>query len=119
MTFLSDDAFAIMAVCPEANKFYGITVDYISTNKFKFVWAFKVDREKAHREGYDAKRVHGSVELDSEYPGCPYCKTNRFVFCGCGAVICWHGQHVVQCPNCGAKGEVSSVSSVDLKGGLL
>lgn len=40
MTYLSDEAFAIMAVCPETNKSYGITVDYLSANKFKFVWAF-------------------------------------------------------------------------------
>lgn len=119
MTFLSDDAFAIMAVCPETNKSYGITVDYLSANKFKFVWAFKVDREKARREGYDTKHVHGAVELDREYPGCPYCKSKRFIFCGCGAVICWHGQNIVQCPSCGAKGEVTSVSSVDLKSGSL
>jgi hypothetical protein len=117
MTNLSDEAFAVMAVCPETKKYYGITVDYLSRNSFKFVWAFKVDPEKAHREGYDTKSVSGSVTLDDDYPGCPYCKSKQFIFCSCGAIICWHGQKVVTCPKCGASGEVTSVSSVNLKGG--
>ncbi len=29
MTPVSDKAFAVMAVCPEAKKYYGITVDYL------------------------------------------------------------------------------------------
>ena len=117
MTPVSDKAFAVMAVCPEANKYYGITVDYLRKNAFKFVWAFKIDKDKAKREGYASQRVHGSVELDTEYPGCPYCKSKRFIFCSCGTVMCWHGQRVVTCPSCGQTGEVSSVSSVDLHGG--
>lgn len=117
MTPVSDKAFAVMAVCPEAKKYYGITVDYLRKGAYKFVWAFKIDKDKAKREGYDSQRVHGSVELDSEYPGCPYCKSKQFIFCSCGAVMCWHGQRVVTCPSCGQTGEVSSVSSVDLHGG--
>lgn len=120
MTPVSDKALAVMAVCPEAKKYYGITVDYLRKGAYKFVWAFKIDKDKAKREGYDSQRVHGSVELDSEYPGCPYCKSKQFIFCSCGAVMCWHGQRVVTCPSCGQTGEVSSVSSVssvDLHGG--
>jgi hypothetical protein len=117
MTNLSDEAFAVMAVCPDTKQYYGITVDYLARNSFKFVWAFKIDRAKAHREGYDTKKVNGSVTLDNDYPGCPYCKSKRFVFCSCGAVMCWYGQKVVTCPKCGASGEVTSVSSVNLKGG--
>ena len=117
MTPISDKAFAVMAVCPEANKYYGITVDYIRENAYKFVWAFKIDKDKAQREGYASRCVHGSVELDTEYPGCPYCKSKQFIFCPCGAVICWHGQPVVTCPSCGHTGMASSVSSVNLQGG--
>ncbi len=117
MTPVSDKAFAIMAVCPEAKKYYGVTVDFLRRGAYKFVWAFKIDKEKAKREGYDAQHVHGSVELDAQYPGCPYCKSKQFLFCSCGAVMCWHGQKVVTCPSCGQTGEVSSVSSVDLHGG--
>lgn len=117
MTPVSEKAFAVMAVCPEANKYYGISVDPQGRGAYKFVWAFKIDRERAKREGYDSCRVHGSVEIDTEYPGCPYCKTKQFLFCSCGTVVCWHGEKVMMCPSCGAKGDVSYVSSVDLHGG--
>lgn len=119
MTPISDDAFVIMSICPEAKKHYGITVDHMGSNKYKFVWAFKIDKDKAHREGYDSKRVHGSIELDDNYPGCPYCKAKQYVFCNCGSVICWNGEEVIKCPTCGASGEVSSVETVDLSGGTL
>lgn len=117
MTPVSDEAFAIMATCPKHKKNYGITVDYIGRNAYKFVWAFKIDREKAKREGYDTRQVHGSVELDSEYPGCPYCKSKRNVFCSCGTVVCWNGESVITCPSCGQRGEISAAESVSMKGG--
>lgn len=117
MAKLSDKAFAVMAVCPESKKYYGITVDEVRRNAYKFVWAFPIDKEKAHREGYDSKNVHGSIELDFEYPGCPYCKSKQYIFCSCGAVMCWHGQRVVKCPKCGQSGEVTMASSFDLHGG--
>ena len=117
MTPVSNNAFAVMAVCPESKKYYGITVDFLRSNVYKFVWAFKIDKDKAKREGYDEQRVHGSVELDSEFPGCPYCKSKQFIFCSCGAVICWHGKPFVTCPSCGQKGFVSVASLVNLIGG--
>ena len=117
MTKLSHKAFAIMAVCPETKKYYGVTVDQIRRGAYKFVWAFPIDRDKAQREGYDSQHVHGSIELDIDYPGCPYCKSNQFIFCSCGAVMCWHGQRVVKCPKCGQSGEVTAATSFDLHGG--
>lgn len=117
MTPVSEKAFAVMAVCPEAKKYYGITVDYLRKGAYKFVWAFPIDKEKAHREGYDSQRVHGSIEMDSEFPGCPYCKSSQFVFCSCGAVMCWHGQKTIKCPQCGQSGEITMASAVDIKGG--
>ena len=40
-----------MAVCEEVKKPFGITVDYVGPRQYKFVWAFKIDKDKAHREG--------------------------------------------------------------------
>ena len=117
MTTLSDHAFAIMAYCPEARKPYGVSVDPLTHGRYKFVWAFKMGAEQGKREGYDSTNVTGTIELDSEFPGCPYCKSKQFLFCSCGAVMCWHGQRVVTCPKCGQTGEVSSAESVNLKGG--
>lgn len=117
MAGLSEKAFAIMAVCEETKKSFGITVDYISQRRYKFVWSFKINKDKAHREGYDAKTVTGSVELDSQYPGCPYCGSKQFYICSCGRIVCYHGQRIVTCPECGRTGELSTVSEIDLRGG--
>lgn len=117
MTTLSDKAFAIMAVCEETKQPFGITVDYISSRRYKFVWAFKIDRDKAHREGYDEHMVTGSVELAPDYPGCPYCGSKQFYICSCGRIICYHGEKVVTCPACGQRGELTEVSEINLKGG--
>ena len=117
MAGLSEKAFAIMAVCEEAKKPFGITVDYVGPRRYKFVWAFKIDKEKAHREGYDNKTVTGCVELDPHYPGCLHCGSKQFYICNCGKIVCYHGQRVVTCPECGQTGELSAVNEIDLKGG--
>lgn len=73
MTTLSNEAFAVMAACERTKQPFGITVDKICSGQYKFVWAFKIDKEKAQREGYGKINVKGNITLDTEYPGCPYC----------------------------------------------
>lgn len=117
ITKLSNDAFAILAQCEETKKPFGITVDPLQ-GKLKFVWAFKIDQAKAHREGFDGKYVHGVITLDDNFPGCPHCKEKRFYICGnCGSVVCWHGQERVTCPNCHMSGSLQAAESFDLRGG--
>lgn len=117
MRRLSERAFAIMAVCEETRKYFGITVDEDRVGQYRFVWSFKIDKEKGHKEGYDSKSVSGSVTLDDEYPGCPYCGEKRFYICQCGKIVCHHGQRTVTCPSCGSTGELVAVERIDLKGG--
>lgn len=118
MTPVSDKAFAVMAMCSRAMLPYGITVDKIAQEQLKFVWAFRIDTDKAHREGYDTTSVRGAVTIDSEYPGCPHCGARDFYTCGnCGCVVCYHGEEVVTCPRCGNRGEIVAVETVNLKGG--
>ena len=95
ITPLSKDAFVTMAMCEECKKPFGITVDKVSNRLFKFVWSFKIDADKAHREGYDATPVRGDVTEDARY----------------------HGQSYVTCPKCGTSGEITSVEEIDIKGG--
>lgn len=45
MAGLSKEAFAVMAECPESKRYFGITVDKVTHNSYKFVWAFKIDKE--------------------------------------------------------------------------
>lgn len=117
MRKLSERAFAIMAVCEETKRYFGITVDEDGWDQYRFVWAFKIDKDKGKKEGYDSKNVTGSVSLDDEYPGCPYCGEKRFYICQCGKIVCYHGQSRVTCPNCGQTGTLERVEKIDLKGG--
>ena len=50
MSRLSKQAFAIMAMCEEKKEHFGITVDP-RQGCYAFVWAFKIKREQARREG--------------------------------------------------------------------
>ena len=118
MTTLSNEAFAVMAACERTKQPFGITVDKICSGQYKFVWAFKIDKEKAQREGYGRTKVKGNIILDTEYPGCPYCGEKRHIVCSsCNKFFCYHGQEHVTCLNCGTSGNVVSVEQVDLKGG--
>ncbi|GJG69115.1 hypothetical protein PRLR6025_25840 [Prevotella lacticifex] len=117
ITHIGPDAFATMGMCEEAKKPFGITIDPKGKN-LNFVWAFKIDKEKAHREHFDEKHVNGSISIDENFPGCPYCGSKQFIICGnCGTISCYHGQKQFTCPNCGAHGEVTTVDSIDIKGG--
>lgn len=116
LTPVSKNAFVVMAVCEKTKKPYGITVDPIGHNRFKFVWTFKIDKAKAKREHFDKTSVHGEIENDDNYPGCPYCGRDGHFFCDCGAIVCWNGDYM-RCPNCGWQGQPSYGDEFDLSGG--
>lgn len=63
MTTLSNEAFAVMAACERTKQPFGITVDKICSGQYKFVWAFKIDKEKAQREGCGKTNVKGNIIL--------------------------------------------------------
>ncbi len=114
---LSDKAFAIMAVCEETKSYFGITVDEDGPEQYRFIWAFKINKEKGRKEGYDSRSVSGSVTIDDDYPGCPYCGEKQFYICDCGKIVCYHGQQYVTCPNCGHRGKLVAVERINMKGG--
>jgi len=117
MSKLSKDAFAVMAMCEETKKPFGITVDPRG-GQYAFVWAFKISPLQAKREGYDKTHVHGAIVYDNDYNGCPYCGANAFYICNrCHKIICYHGQEMVTCPNCGSSSRVEVAESFDLEGG--
>jgi len=115
---LSKDAFAIMACCPYTGNNYGITVDKISNGEYRFIWAFPIDKDKAHREGYDSRKVKGRISYDDGYPGCPHCGTPDFFQCGnCGAINCYKGEKNVTCGSCGNSGDCTEAVEFEIKGG--
>lgn len=117
MANLSKNAFAVMAMCSKKKKHYGITVDP-RKGTYTFCWGFKINKEQAQREGYDTKSVHGAINYDPEFNGCPYCGAKGFYICGsCGKIVCYRGEEYVKCPNCGCGGSVRYAESFDLSGG--
>ena len=65
MSKLSNKAFAIMAMCEETKKPFGITVDP-RQGCYAFTWAFKINPDQAKREGYDKTHVRGAVMYDED-----------------------------------------------------
>ncbi|MCH5225131.1 MAG: hypothetical protein J1D77_03990 [Muribaculaceae bacterium] len=119
ITPISDNAFVMTAICPQTKGYYGVTVDRILNNQYKMIWAFRLDKDRAKREGYDIKKASGSIQPDANYPGCPYCKAQSLIFCSCGSVFCWNGNKLVTCPKCGYKGEVGYSESINFQGGSM
>ncbi len=117
MTNLSNNAFAIVCYCPESKRQYGITVDLIGPKLYSLIWAFKINMDKAKREGFDKTTVQGNIQTDENYPGCPYCGTKQIVVCACGGIICYHGERTITCPKCNMTGAVTEVDGVTIKGG--
>ena len=117
ITPISNEAFAVLAECEETRKPFGITIDP-KGQILNFVWAFKIDRSKAKREGFTEKSVNGSISLDANFNGCPHCGSKQFYVCGnCKTVVCWHGQERVTCPHCHMTGTIYRAESFNLKGG--
>lgn len=117
MSKLSKKAFAIMAMCEKTREPFGITIDPRKRGEYAAVWAFKIKKGQAKREGYDKTHVKGAVVTDVNFNGCPYCGTKDFVSCDCGCVACYHGQKTFICPNCGASGIVVNATNINLSGG--
>lgn len=114
---LSEAAFAIMGMCENERKPFGITVDKRG-NAYAFCWAFKMSKEQAAREGYDKTHVRGAIVYDDDFNGCPYCGSKGFYICNrCGKVVCYDGREMVTCPNCGTSSGVVPGKTFDLSGG--
>ena len=120
-------AKVILAKCPYAysksENLYGMRVQKFGSD-WKRTWAFKIDAEKAHHEGYDKERSHGSFDPTAEYPGCPYCRSLSLAQCSCGKTFCIkteEGQRTRTmrrtCPWCGLTAEYTATETLDLQGG--
>jgi predicted RNA-binding Zn-ribbon protein involved in translation (DUF1610 family) len=117
MRKLSKEAFAIMAICKETKKPFGITVDP-QNGCLSLVWSFKISENQAKREGYDKAKIRGSVLYDAEFNGCPYCGTKQLYYCNnCKKMVCYHGEEIVTCPNCGNTSRLQQMESFELSGG--
>jgi len=81
------EANVILAKCSTHNQSFGIRIEKRNSDWVR-TWAFKIDEDKAKREGFDVTPITGSLMEVDYFPGCPYCKTFGFVVCNCGKMSC-------------------------------
>jgi hypothetical protein len=115
----------MLAKCARHGDTYGVRIeqrddDWVST------WAFKIDDNRAKREGFDKTKIEGSFAPSGKFPGCPYCKADSFMQCVCGKLLCYdeertadnNGGDSLKCAWCGAKiAEIESVDTLSVKSG--
>jgi transcription elongation factor Elf1 len=118
-------ANVILCKCPHSKGIFGIRIEQRNTDWVR-TWAFKVDSDKAKREGFDKTKITSSMPVDDKYPGCPYCGSMEIAQCGCGKLFCWHSkaeketlQKRAVCPWCGQEGDYSTVEKLEFSGGDL
>ena len=120
------EAKIILGRCPNAlsktENLYGIRIQKFGSDWFR-TWAFKIDAERAHKEGYDREITTGSFRPVESYPGCPYCGSTNIAKCCCGKSFCfkmpeYHAEHIrLTCPWCGQSGMYNAAERLDLQGG--
>jgi hypothetical protein len=112
------NAKVVLCKCPETKKTFGIRIEERGTDWVR-TWAFKIDEDKAKREGFDTTKSSGTMHSLEEYPGCPYCGTYSLAQCSCGRIFCWSKKTTGQtiCPWCGQTGEYRTAEKLDVQGG--
>jgi hypothetical protein len=119
------NAKVVLCKCPKnhdgekASRLFGMRIEEQNRDWIR-TWAFKIDAEKAHREGFDDEVTRGTMQPSSDYPGCPYCGTMGIAQCECGKIFCaTTGKTTLTCPWCGQTGEYHSVDKINVQGGDL
>ncbi|TGX96150.1 hypothetical protein E5357_17165 [Hominisplanchenecus murintestinalis] len=113
------EASVVMAKCRTSHQPYGIRIEKRRNNTWYCTWAFKLSEKSAGNEGYGSTMISGRVDVDPEYPGCPYCGGNGWVSCGhCNKLTCYNGEgDSFTCAWCGNSGKLQSAETFDLSGG--
>lgn len=112
-------ALIVLSKCPKNKKTYGIRAENFGRDHWSFTWAFPVKEENAKHEGYDKSSIKGTIVIDNEFPGCPYCGTSNFVVCQCGHINCNYqtsGRFV--CAWCGLQGTIGVYTGDKISAGM-
>lgn len=119
-------AKVILGRCPYApsksENLFGMRIQKMGSDWVR-TWAFKIDSERAHNEGYDKETTQGSFVPANEYPGCPYCGSDNFALCTCGKTFCFKKPEFetktirLTCPWCGQVGMYNAAETLQVQGG--
>ena len=118
ITKVSKDAFAVFAACARTRQYFGISVDPVARGQYKFVWAFKISKDQAVKEGFDRQQVKGAISVDPGFNFWPHCGGQEFVQCGnCGKFFCYY-EGASSCPHCGQRiGQITTANEFSFGGG--
>lgn len=113
------EANVVMAKCRTSQRPYGIRIEKRMNGTWYCTWAFKLSEKAGSNEGYGDNMISGRVDIDPEYPGCPYCGATGWVSCGnCKKLTCYSGEETrFKCAWCGNSGELQTSDTFDLSGG--
>lgn len=111
------EASVVMAKCRKSKMPFGIRIERRDDDVWYCNWAFKLTEKAASNEGYGSVMISGRVDIDEEYPGCPYCESKGWITCSCGKMTCYSGEKKATCAWCGSTGRVEGAETFDLKGG--
>ena len=116
------EATVVLCKCAKQNTF-GIRMEKRGDDWHR-TWAFKIDENRAKKEGFDKTVIKGGMIIDDKYPGCPYCKAYAFFQCECGRLNCFKEDTKevkdgemwdVTCNWCGKKVKVMTSSTFEIK----
>ncbi|GHO82275.1 TerY-C metal binding domain-containing protein [Dictyobacter formicarum] len=98
----------VVSRCAQQKKGFCIRLEEKVLGQWFADWAFTIQEQQVRREGYDSNEINGSILLDKDYPGCPYCESVSIVLCrACDKVACYDGSNSKAiCPWCGNHGEI-------------
>lgn len=94
-------ATVILQKCSQTKKLFGIRVEELEDGEWYRTWAFPIDESRASREGYQNTRILSKLPALQDYPGCPFCESQRFFYdTNCRKISCFHGEERFTCPWC-------------------
>lgn len=93
--------------CPKTHQLFGVRFERKNGTWF-YNWAFKIREESASKEHYDENVIKGEIDIEEEYPGCPYCGNKGFIVCSCGKLNCSNIEgNILTCEWCGQQGRLA------------
>lgn len=96
------EAVVILARCSVNKLMFGMRTQKMADGDWWRTWAFPINEQRAHNEGYDKTSIEGSLYYTESYPGCPYCGKKGFVQCNkCHKLSCYNGELRLRCAWCG------------------
>lgn len=112
-------ATVILQKCTQTKKLFGIRVEELEGGEWYRTWAFPIDESRAGREGYQSTHIQSILPALRDYPGCPYCGSQRFFYdSNCQEISCFHGEERFTCPWCDQTYDVVTITEkLNLSGG--